>query len=106
MGVGGSFDVVAGTVKRAPKWMQKCGLEWLYRVWQEPRRMFKRYLIGNLKFISLIFKYILWNDMLFHLYSNFKRFTFNAGSFTSVISNISKYKREREHLNNQPHYSN
>lgn len=56
MGVGGSFDVVAGFVKRAPKWMQNSGLEWLYRTMQEPRRMWKRYLIGNSKFIYLIFK--------------------------------------------------
>jgi N-acetylglucosaminyldiphosphoundecaprenol N-acetyl-beta-D-mannosaminyltransferase len=57
MGVGGSFDVVAGFVKRAPGWMQKTGLEWLYRVYQEPRRMFKRYLVGNTKFIKLVLKY-------------------------------------------------
>jgi len=58
MGVGGSFDVVAGHVSRAPVWMQKTGLEWLYRVYQEPKRMFKRYLIGNSKFIYLILKHI------------------------------------------------
>ena len=57
MGVGGSFDVVAGKVKRAPVWMQNSGLEWLYRVIQEPRRMWKRYLIGNTKFIFLVLKY-------------------------------------------------
>ena len=57
MGVGGSFDVVSGLVKRAPKWMQKAGLEWLYRVYQEPQRMFKRYLVGNVKFILLVLKY-------------------------------------------------
>jgi len=57
MGVGGSFDVVAGHVKRAPLWMQKAGLEWLYRVYQEPRRMFKRYLVGNAKFIGLLISY-------------------------------------------------
>jgi N-acetylglucosaminyldiphosphoundecaprenol N-acetyl-beta-D-mannosaminyltransferase len=56
MGVGGSFDVVSGLVKRAPLWMQKSGLEWFYRVIQEPRRMWKRYLIGNTKFILLILK--------------------------------------------------
>ncbi|MFC4722898.1 WecB/TagA/CpsF family glycosyltransferase [Geojedonia litorea] len=56
MGVGGSFDVVAGKVKRAPYWMQKCGLEWFYRLIQEPKRMWKRYLIGNMKFIFLVFK--------------------------------------------------
>ena len=56
MGVGGSFDVVAGHVKRAPLWMQNIGLEWFYRVTQEPRRMWKRYLIGNIKFITLVIK--------------------------------------------------
>lgn len=58
MGVGGSFDVIAGYVKRAPRWMQKAGLEWLYRVYQEPKRMFKRYLVGNTKFITLTVKYL------------------------------------------------
>ena len=57
MGVGGSFDVIAGIVKRAPLWMQHNGLEWLYRVYQEPKRMFKRYLVGNWKFIMLVIKH-------------------------------------------------
>ena len=56
MGVGGSFDVVSGLVKRAPRWMQSWGLEWFYRVMQEPRRMWKRYLFGNSEFIYLIIK--------------------------------------------------
>tara|TARA_B110000003_G_scaffold70472_1_gene71886 strand:- start:2029 stop:2775 length:747 start_codon:yes stop_codon:yes gene_type:complete len=56
MGVGGSFDVIAGKVNRAPKWMQDIGFEWLYRVIQEPRRMFMRYLVGNTKFIYLVLK--------------------------------------------------
>lgn len=56
MGVGGSFDVVSGKVKRAPLWMQKSGLEWFYRFLQEPKRMWKRYLVGNTKFILLVFK--------------------------------------------------
>ena len=56
MGVGGSFDVVAGKTKRAPNWMQKSGLEWFYRFLQEPRRMWKRYLVGNSKFIYLVLK--------------------------------------------------
>ena len=57
MGVGGTFDVVSGKVKRAPLWMQKYGLEWFYRVMQEPQRMWKRYLITNIKFIWLLFKH-------------------------------------------------
>ena len=56
MGVGGSFDVISGLVKRAPKWMQKSGLEWLYRVLQEPGRMWKRYLITNSIFIAMLIK--------------------------------------------------
>ncbi|PWI29840.1 glycosyltransferase [Flavobacteriaceae bacterium LYZ1037] len=56
MGVGGSFDVVSGKVKRAPIWMQNCGLEWFYRFVQEPKRMWKRYLVGNTKFILLVIK--------------------------------------------------
>lgn len=56
MGVGGSFDVVAGVVKRAPVWMQKAGLEWFYRFAQEPRRMWKRYLVGNTQFILLVLR--------------------------------------------------
>ncbi|MCH9021209.1 MAG: WecB/TagA/CpsF family glycosyltransferase [Planctomycetes bacterium] len=52
-GVGGSFDVLAGQTKRAPLWMQKCALEWFYRLIQEPRRMWKRYLVTNSKFTVL-----------------------------------------------------
>ncbi|WP_283939448.1 WecB/TagA/CpsF family glycosyltransferase [Pseudomonas sp. R3.Fl] len=56
MGVGGTFDVVAGKVNRAPLWMQKNGLEWLYRVIQEPRRMWKRYLVTNSKFTMMLMR--------------------------------------------------
>lgn len=56
MGVGGSFDVLAGKTKRAPKWMQSTGLEWFYRFIQEPRRMFKRYIIGNFIFVKHVWR--------------------------------------------------
>jgi N-acetylglucosaminyldiphosphoundecaprenol N-acetyl-beta-D-mannosaminyltransferase len=52
-GVGGSFDVIAGITRRAPLWMQRCGLEWLYRLAQEPGRMWKRYLMTNTMFLVL-----------------------------------------------------
>lgn len=55
-GVGGSFDVMAGKVKRAPILWQKMGMEWLYRVIQEPRRMWKRYLVTNTIFMWLLLK--------------------------------------------------
>lgn len=54
MGVGGSVDVYAGFVTRAPEWMQNAGLEWLYRIIQEPRRMWKRYAVTNSKFAWLL----------------------------------------------------
>jgi N-acetylglucosaminyldiphosphoundecaprenol N-acetyl-beta-D-mannosaminyltransferase len=50
-GVGGGFDVVAGFVRRAPAWMQAAGLEWLWRTLQEPRRMWRRYLMTNTLFL-------------------------------------------------------
>ena len=55
MGVGGSFDVLAGEVTRAPLLMQKLGLEWLYRVYQEPRRMWWRYCRTNTIFAGMMF---------------------------------------------------
>jgi N-acetylglucosaminyldiphosphoundecaprenol N-acetyl-beta-D-mannosaminyltransferase len=54
MGVGGSFDVLAGAVNRAPPWMQNAGLEWFYRLHQEPRRMFWRYFSTNISFATLL----------------------------------------------------
>lgn len=56
MGVGGTFDVVAGKVRRAPAWMQRNGLEWFYRVLQEPGRMWKRYLATNTRFALMLGK--------------------------------------------------
>ena len=56
MGVGGSFDVWAGKATRAPLWMQRVGLEWFHRFAQEPRRMWKRYLVGNLRFAWIVIR--------------------------------------------------
>jgi N-acetylglucosaminyldiphosphoundecaprenol N-acetyl-beta-D-mannosaminyltransferase len=60
MGVGGSVDVLAGQTRRAPRWLQRAGLEWLYRLAQEPRRMFGRYLVGNVRFCILVLRYFLF----------------------------------------------
>jgi len=54
--IGAVFDFYAGNVQRAPLWMQKNGLEWLFRLIKEPRRMWRRYIIGNLKFVLYILK--------------------------------------------------
>jgi len=56
LGVGGAFSVFAGAITRAPAWMQRLSLEWLYRLWQEPQRMWKRYLVTNTLFLLLITK--------------------------------------------------
>ena len=54
LGVGAGFDYCAGNLRRAPEWMQKYSLEWLYRLRQEPRRLFKRYMVTNIRFLWLL----------------------------------------------------
>ena len=51
LGVGAAFDYEAGNIRRAPAWMQRCNLEWLYRLMQDPKRLFKRYFVTNTKFL-------------------------------------------------------
>lgn len=60
-GVGGSFDVLAGKVQRAPRIWQRCGCEWLYRLLQEPRRLGKRYLVTNTIFLGLLARALVRN---------------------------------------------
>jgi N-acetylglucosaminyldiphosphoundecaprenol N-acetyl-beta-D-mannosaminyltransferase len=59
IGVGGSFDVLAGARLRAPGWVQRIGMEWLYRLAQEPRRLFLRYVLTNTQFVLLMSKSLL-----------------------------------------------
>jgi len=73
MGVGGSFDILAGRVRRAPGFLQSAGLEWLYRVFQEPRRMWRRYLVTNTAFAA-----ILLGEILRRLQSHAKRLLFSS----------------------------
>lgn len=56
MGVGGLFDFYSGRIPRAPLWLRELSLEWTYRLYQEPRRMWRRYLIGNFVFLWRVFK--------------------------------------------------
>lgn len=56
LGIGGALPVMIGMQERAPQWMQKASLEWLYRLSQEPKRLFKRYAYTNTKFLYLLFK--------------------------------------------------
>ena len=59
IGIGGTFNFIAGKVKRAPKWMQRCGLEWIYRILQEPGRLWRRYAYGLFKFSWLSLRTLL-----------------------------------------------
>ena len=56
VGAAGSFDVVSGNIPRAPMWMQRANLEWLFRMMQEPKRLVKRYVVGNTRFYMLLRK--------------------------------------------------
>jgi N-acetylglucosaminyldiphosphoundecaprenol N-acetyl-beta-D-mannosaminyltransferase len=56
LGVGGLFDFYSGRIPRAPAWVREIGMEWFFRFWQEPRRMGRRYLVGNLVFISRVLR--------------------------------------------------
>lgn len=71
LGVGAAFDFHAGTLRRAPRWMQDSGLEWLHRLCSEPKRLWKRYLVNNTLFIGYAAKQLLqqrkalWNHRKF-----------------------------------------
>lgn len=56
IGVGGSFEIVGGLLQRAPRFLQRLGCEWLYRLLREPGRLWKRYLIGNCRFIGIVLR--------------------------------------------------
>jgi exopolysaccharide biosynthesis WecB/TagA/CpsF family protein len=64
IGIGGTFNFIAGKVKRAPKWVQKSGLEWIYRIIQEPGRLWRRYAYGLVKFS--------WLSLL-HVFGGYRR---------------------------------
>ena len=57
LGLGASIDFEAGNIKRAPKWMADHGLEWIYRITQDPKRLTKRYLVDDMKIFRLALKY-------------------------------------------------
>ncbi|MCB1111251.1 MAG: WecB/TagA/CpsF family glycosyltransferase [Chlamydiales bacterium] len=71
IGVGGTFSFLAGTLKRAPAWMQKYGLEWLYRLQQEPRRLLYRYVVDIAKFFYMAIPLVIYhrlNDWIYRLF--------------------------------------
>ena len=60
VGIGGVFDWVAGTKKKAPEWLANIGLEWLLRLVQDPKRLYKRYLVDNTLFILYFLRQVLF----------------------------------------------
>lgn len=56
IGIGGSFEMISGMTRRAPRWIQAAGFEWLFRLAMEPRRLWKRYLIGNVQFVGILLR--------------------------------------------------
>jgi N-acetylglucosaminyldiphosphoundecaprenol N-acetyl-beta-D-mannosaminyltransferase len=59
VGIGGSLDIIAGEFKRAPRYIQRLGLEWAFRLAQEPRRLARRYIVGNTLFLFYLVRYLL-----------------------------------------------
>jgi N-acetylglucosaminyldiphosphoundecaprenol N-acetyl-beta-D-mannosaminyltransferase len=57
IGVGAAFDFVAGSLREAPRWMQRSGLEWLFRLVSEPRRLWRRYTAGSARFVAAAMRY-------------------------------------------------
>jgi N-acetylglucosaminyldiphosphoundecaprenol N-acetyl-beta-D-mannosaminyltransferase len=63
VGVGGTFEMISGRIPRAPGWIRHIGMEWCYRLLREPRRLWRRYLIGNLEFMFILaFRYLLGSE--------------------------------------------
>jgi N-acetylglucosaminyldiphosphoundecaprenol N-acetyl-beta-D-mannosaminyltransferase len=95
IGVGGSFEIVGGVVPRAPLWAQNIGCEWLYRFSREPRRMWRRYLIGNLEFAAIVLRQRVRRAFLdtFVHYVNEDRFAAELSELTLLPHDISLASR-------------
>lgn len=85
IGIGGTYEFIAGSVSRAPGWMQDSGIEWIYRIIQEPKRLWKRYFIGFFKFTAMLFPL-----MVYSRYMNlknkflFKRYASKNGEYRLI----------------------
>jgi N-acetylglucosaminyldiphosphoundecaprenol N-acetyl-beta-D-mannosaminyltransferase len=90
IGVGGSFEIVGGVVPRAPQWAQDIGCEWLYRLCREPRRMWRRYLIGNLEFAAIVVRQHMRRSLL----NAFPHFV-TENRFAAELSEVTVQPEER-----------
>jgi N-acetylglucosaminyldiphosphoundecaprenol N-acetyl-beta-D-mannosaminyltransferase len=89
IGVGGSFEIVGGVVPRAPMWAQNIGCEWLYRLCREPRRMWRRYIFGNLEFAAIVLRQRIRRSVLdaFVHFVNENRFAAELSELTLLQHN-------------------
>ena len=92
IGVGGSFEIVGGVVPRAPLWAQNIGCEWLYRLCREPRRMWRRYLIGNLEFAAIVLRQRIRRAFL----DTFVHFV-NEDRFAAELSEVALLQRSEQY---------
>ncbi len=90
IGVGGSFEIVGGVVPRAPQWAQNIGCEWLHRLCLEPRRMWRRYLIGNVEFAAIVLRQRIRRALL----DAFVHFV-NEDRFAAELSELALLQRNR-----------
>jgi N-acetylglucosaminyldiphosphoundecaprenol N-acetyl-beta-D-mannosaminyltransferase len=90
IGVGGSFEIVGGVVPRAPQWTQNIGCEWLYRLCREPRRMWRRYLIGNVEFATIVLRQRIRRSLL----DAFVHFV-NENRFAAELSELALLQHNR-----------
>jgi UDP-N-acetyl-D-mannosaminuronic acid transferase (WecB/TagA/CpsF family) len=97
IGVGGSFEIVGGVVPRAPLWTQNIGCEWLYRLCREPRRMWRRYLIGNLEFAAIVLRQRIRRAFL----DTFVHFV-NEDRFAAELSELALLQHNKTSLDTRP----
>lgn len=88
LGVGGLFDFYSGRIPRAPLWMREIGLEWVWRLLQEPTRMWKRYIIGNPLFLYRVFKQARQQQAAQHMSTYYKKPYLRALRYLSLDLNL------------------
>ncbi len=80
IGIGGTFEFITGSVARAPLWMQKTGLEWIFRITQDPKRLIKRYVIGFFKFGLMVLPVVIYDSYRRFVYKRLNRGNSNTNA--------------------------
>ncbi|MBF0119530.1 MAG: WecB/TagA/CpsF family glycosyltransferase [Desulfobacterales bacterium] len=108
IGIGGTFEFITGGVARAPKWMQKLGLEWVFRISQDPKRLWKRYLLGFFKFPIMIFPIIFYHYYRKWIFNSFNKkkiknieLNYQVGDGTIHILTLPDYVDGKNYLSDE-----